>query len=171
MNVEILQVKEKDRIVVENLARLYTYDISEFARAVSDGYKCSEEGLFEGGCGGYFESLTCQIFLVRVDNELAGFAIIELLDQGCSIDYTVSEFFILRAFRGKGIGKYVAHALFNRFKGNWDVMVWIGNSPAVAFWGNVIEDYTSGNWSSTRETPQRYSGWEMIVHRFNDCEA
>jgi len=41
----------------------------------------------------------------------------------------------------------------NRF-----IMVWIGNSPAVALGENMIKDYTSGNCPSAYKMPERYSG-------------
>jgi predicted acetyltransferase len=100
------------------------------------GYEYPENGLFEG----YVTDKENSNFVVRVDNELAGFAIVDGMGTNAQVDYNVAKFFILRRFRHRGVGKYVVHSIFDRFKGNWEVMVYRPNTTALAFWGKVDQN-------------------------------
>ena len=50
----------------------------------------------------------------------------------------MSQFFILKGFRRRGIGRSFAHALFDRFSGKWEVGYIEQNTPAVSFWNAVV---------------------------------
>ncbi|MFD2630419.1 GNAT family N-acetyltransferase [Oceanobacillus kapialis] len=52
----------------------------------------------------------------------------------------ISDFFIMRKFRRQGIGKQVAHRLFEKHKGVWEVKQTNENTPAYAFWKKVISE-------------------------------
>jgi predicted acetyltransferase len=56
----------------------------------------------------------------------------------------IEEFFVMRKYRHKGVGEYVAHHLFDRFPGVWEVSEMVQNVPAQAFWRKVIDRYTGG---------------------------
>ncbi|NKB67611.1 MAG: GNAT family N-acetyltransferase [Candidatus Latescibacteria bacterium] len=165
MPIELLKAQEKDRPIINNLAMFYSYDISEYAD--STWYQCRENGLFEGGCDRYFEQRQTSIFTVRANGELAGFALVSQLDEP-GVDFTVSEFFILRRFRKRNIGTYVARTLFDTYNGRWDVMVYPLNTTAVAFWRKTVSAYTGGTSSCALEPVPRYEGLEMYVHRFDN---
>lgn len=46
----------------------------------------------------------------------------------------------MRKFRRQGIGKQVAHRLFEKHKGVWEVKQTNENTPAYAFWKKVISE-------------------------------
>jgi predicted acetyltransferase len=54
----------------------------------------------------------------------------------------MAEFFILRAYRRRGIGTNVAHILWKRLSGQWEVRVMHSNVPAQLFWANAIAKFT-----------------------------
>ena len=166
MDIQFREATEKDQPVLSNLGRYYSYDISEYAHAHSDWYHCDDNGEFQSGCDQYFGDASYSSFLFRVEAELSGFAIIQKLQGDPHADYTVSEFFITRAFRRRGVGKYVAHTLFDKFPGRWDVMVWPVNTSALLFWDKVITEYAGDSSTATFERPARYHGWRMCVYRF-----
>ena len=60
------------------------------------------------------------------------------------LDFRLCEFFVLRALRGRGIGRAAALALFRSFPGRWEVEEMRRNEPAVRFWRRVIGEYTRG---------------------------
>ena len=110
-----LEKVEGDLRIVHNLSQYYSYDISEISEA--EYYRCRDTGLFAGGCEKY-KSEHCDINLIRVDDELAGFTIAgpHSTDRRISKDdsiFTVWEFFVLRRFRNRGVGTTVAHRLFD----------------------------------------------------------
>lgn len=124
---------------------MYRYDSSEF-----DGHILGHHGLY------LYKYLDHQWtedyrrpFIIEVDGEIAGFALI-ILDVPkefttlSTTDKTnvISDFFIMRKFRRKGIGKQVAFSLFKQFKGVWEVKQTSSNKLAYDFWIRVIRDYT-----------------------------
>jgi predicted acetyltransferase len=62
-----------------------------------------------------------------------------VLDQNI---HEMSEFFVVRGYRGQGVGRTAAKALFSKFCGIWHVAQQPQNLPAQIFWRRVIGDYT-----------------------------
>jgi predicted acetyltransferase len=117
---------------------LYQYDFSEF-----DGQDLDEHGCFGYGDLDYFWfEPTHAVFLVRVDEKLAGFVLIDNEVVVTGNERSVSEFFIMRKYRRQGVGKHVAIEVFRRLPAKWEVRVTEQNSPAQVFWRRVIAEYT-----------------------------
>jgi predicted acetyltransferase len=103
--------------------------------------------------------------LIRVDDRLAGFA---LLNQWSALqrplDHAVAEFFVLRKYRRARVGMRAAQRLFQHYPGWWEVPVAFYNQPALLFWRRTIEAVAAG-------TMQEYAGdgkrWAGPVLRFN----
>ena len=110
----------------------------------------------EGYCG--------HPFMVRVDGRLAGFALIKQIPDD-HVDFDVGEFFIVRRFRGRGVGKTVAQRLFDRFPGRWEVRQMLGHGPAQTFWRRVIADYSGDQYDESTQHIEQY-GIDMVVQRF-----
>jgi predicted acetyltransferase len=136
--------------VVENLMQPYVHDLSEFADDVLD-----EDGRFK--VGQYFDRFWIEAqrhpFLIHVDGALAGFALVAQLPSDNAY-YSMSEFFIARAYRRAGIGRDAAFKAFSAFPGKWRVAQDEGNRPAQTFWRRIIGEYTNGNfveeWSESQ---------------------
>lgn len=117
---------------------LYQYDFSEF-----DGQDLDEHGCFGYGDLDYFWfEPTHAVFLVTVDEKLAGFVLIDNEVVVTGNERSISEFFIMRKYRRQGVGKQVALDVFGRLPAKWEVRVIEENSPAQAFWRGVIAGYT-----------------------------
>lgn len=160
MDIKIKEARQNQIPVIQNLARFYVYDMTEYM-----GWACPENGLFGCRDDKFWSDEQNHFFIVRVDGELAGFAVIEGLEPGKDEDYDVAEFFVLRKFRRKGVGKHVAHTLFDKFRGRWTVRQLVGNLPAPEFWRKVVSEYTSGNYEEIPEFTDEY-GWRMVGQRF-----
>lgn len=88
-------------------------------------------------------------YLVRVDDQLAGFVLVSPGRSFRDPDETVwwiDEFFVMRKYRRLGVGEHVATTLFDRFEGVWQVAEMDVNTGAQAFWRGVIDRYTSGTY-------------------------
>jgi [ribosomal protein S5]-alanine N-acetyltransferase len=59
----------------------------------------------------------------------------------------IIDLFILRKFKNKGIGKYIAQQCFDQFRGIWEVMIIPGNDGAYQFWRSTINEYTNSNFN------------------------
>lgn len=148
MNIEITLVPYEEKTVLYNLLQLYRYDSSEF-----DGHVLNNHGLY---LYKYFDHQWTdeyrRPFIVRVDGEIAGFVLISLdvpeeYMKLSTAEKTnvISEFFIMRKYRRKGVGKYVAYSLFERFTGIWEVRQTLSNKTAHAFWKQIISNYKQDN--------------------------
>jgi predicted acetyltransferase len=56
----------------------------------------------------------------------------------------VAEFFVMRRYRRFGVGRRAAFLLWKRLPGKWTVRASEGNLGAVAFWADVIAEFTNG---------------------------
>lgn len=76
MGIEILDAQNKDLPIINNLFRLYYYDLSTVT-----GWNCQENGMFEGYAFGdlsrFWNDDDKFAFVVRVDCRLARFALID----------------------------------------------------------------------------------------------
>lgn len=131
-----------DHPIIQNMARFYVYDMSEYL-GKEKGWEIPADGLYE--CidfKKYWEDKNSFPFIVRYKNEIVGFVIIDKKGSSAEIDFNMAQFFILRKFKTKGIGKYVAQKCFKEFPGIWEVMVLPGNEGAYRFWRATIKHYT-----------------------------
>jgi predicted acetyltransferase len=139
MNLEIQSVLVKDKPVLRNLLQLCLHDYSEF-----NGEDVDEHGIYNYDyLDGYGTEPGRYAFLARVDGKLAGFVLVRQPDPQ-QVNYHVAEFFILRKFRGRGVGRRVAFWIFDHFPGEWMVSQETSNLPAQAFWRKIIAEYTGG---------------------------
>jgi predicted acetyltransferase len=150
LEIEIHKAAYPDKSILRNLLELCQHDYSEF-----NGQEIDEHGLFGYSyLDNYWTEPGRHAFLVRAGGRLAGFALVRTLpaENGQSF-YSMAEFFILRKYRRRGIGRIVACRLFDRFPGRWQVSQEPGNLPAQAFWRGVISAYTNGQFTEIPEGP------------------
>ena len=146
--VRLHEATDQDLTIVKNLVRYYIYDMSEHL-----GWACTPDGRFDG-CDKlptYWSEPGKYAFMLRVGDELAGFALVRGNHEEDDIDYSIGEFFVLRKFRGRGVGERIARQLFDRFRGRWKVAQLQRNKPAIAFWRKVISRYTNGEFRQCKE--------------------
>ena len=103
-------------------------------------------------------------FLIRCGTRVAGFALVTR-GSPASDDpqvFDVAEFFVLRAFRGAGVGRQAACALWDTLPGRWVVRVSEANRAGLHFWSGIIQSYTSGDFvESRRDGPPH--GWRIFT--------
>ena len=144
MRVELRQAREHEVPVLRRLMQLYLYDF-----AAIDDWAIGDDGLY--GSAATIESFWTDprmtSFLVRVDSALAGFVLVRdgahFAGEGTR---DISEFFILRRHRRRGVGAETARRVFDKFRGKWEVTQLTRNVEAQAFWRRVIASYTGGRY-------------------------
>lgn len=136
-----------DYRVIQNMARFYVYDLSRECGFISKEWALPADGLYESfDLKSYFEEQDKKAFLIKVDDELAGFV---LLDKDTILPHTkwnMGEFFILAKFQGKGIGRQVAYQIWNKYPDIWEVRVIPENSRGLSFWRKAILNFTDNNY-------------------------
>lgn len=155
MNIKLHEATNEDLAIAQNLVAYYVYDMSEHL-----GWACNPDGTFDGceELPTYWQEEGKFAFMLRDNEEIAGFALVRGNHPEPDIDYSIAEFFILRKFRHKGVGERVARTLFDRFHGQWMVTQLSSNLPALAFWRKVIGRYTGNTYTET----ERSSEWGLI---------
>jgi len=143
MDIELVEASIGDKSVVRNLMHLYVHDMSEYVdEDVTDhglfGYRYLDHYWAEPGR---------YPWLARVEGKLAGLALVRDVQEGGGTLHVMSEFFVLRKFRGRGVGRGLAWRLFDRLPGRWRVEQLVGNRPARLFWRGVIGEYTKGRFA------------------------
>ena len=140
MEIKVLRATKDQAPILANLFEFYAYDFSEFS-----ALKTGPDGRFGyEPLALYWTEANRFPFLVRVEDDLAGFVLVQQGSQvsGAGDIWDVAEFFILRAYRRQGVGERVAHDVFRKFTGRWEVRVADNNLVAQAFWSRVISAFT-----------------------------
>jgi predicted acetyltransferase len=137
-HVELTPAAPDQEPILANLLELYSHDFSEFHEI-----ELGADGRFGYSCLPlYWREPDRRPFLVRVDGELAGFVLVKKGSE-VSRDETVwdmAEFFVVRRYRRRGIGTYVAHQVWREIPGRWEVRVMESN-PAHLFWAYAISAF------------------------------
>ena len=134
----IIPATLEDYLAIQNMAQFYVYDTSRDC-----GFYISSNGLYEPkDYRIYFENADRKAFLVKIDEELAGFALLNQVSTLPETDWNIGEFFILARFQGKGIGRQVACHLWKMYPGFWEVSVLPENKSALAFWRKTVSGFT-----------------------------
>jgi predicted acetyltransferase len=164
--IQIRPASVAEKAVLENLLELYMYDFSEFV-----DLEIGPDGRFGyGDLDIYWTEPERYPLLVYSDTRLAGFALIDGLPRGSPdvIVWDVAEFFILRGCRRAGIGTEVAHRVWKRFPGRWQVRVIVSNQPAYRFWHQAIKSFAGQEIGATRV---RQGGRDRFLFSFESRPA
>lgn len=136
-SLEVILIESKDRHIIKNLYSLYLHDLSEYTNE-----DVSLKGLYDTNFLDLFWRKDGLIpLLIKVDSKIAGFVLIQSGQYAPSTgeDYYISQFFILREYRRKGIGKKTVKKLFSQFPGKYLVGQIPSNKPAINFWKNIYK--------------------------------
>lgn len=144
MNIIIEPILIEKKSVFVQMMELYKYDFSEF----------SDDDINEFGFFGYpyidayWNESGRYPFFIRVDGKLAGFVLVRSCCEHADLSnpHNIAEFFVMKKYRRKGIGKTAAMKIFNMFSGGWEISQWANNLPAQNFWKQVVGEYTNGKY-------------------------
>jgi predicted acetyltransferase len=138
-HIELIPTTQDQEPVLANLLELYAHDYSEFQHLE----------LRENGRFGYPDLPLYWLepnrypFLVRMNGKLAGLVLVKRGSEisGDELIWDMKEFFIVRAYRRRSIGSVIAHQVWRRFPGEWEVRVRETNHAAHRFWGRAISTF------------------------------
>ncbi len=145
---ELVPAEPPQLETLNNLYQLYLYDFSIYLHDDPCG-QIGEDGLYDPGfeMARYFEAPGYWPYLSRIDGKLAGFALVtEQVQHRVGPGRLIEDFFVLRYYRRRGLGRSMALQLFDTFRGYWEISQIASNEPAHAFWCKVIGEYTQGRY-------------------------
>lgn len=151
MKIEITLAKNSvDKEIIRNLNEKYFYECSFY-----ENMKVDDLGNFGYDyLDLYFTDDDRWAYILRVDGNVAGFAMVnKYFDDRQNLDYAMAEFFVLRYYQGRGVGRQFAHFLFNIHKGKWQAAMHCNNKKGIAFWNKIICEYTNGDYEFKENNP------------------
>jgi predicted acetyltransferase len=156
MEITLVRATRKQRPVLERLLQLYQYDFSEILE-----HDAAADATYSFvSADDYWDGKDHHALLVEVDGKLAGFALVRrgsaLTGDGDVMD--MDEFFVMRKYRRRGVGREVARRCFEMFPGRWEVAEVAPNAVAQAFWRKVIGEYTGGSYEERLIDDERWRG-------------
>jgi len=138
--IELVPASPEQEPILANLLEFYIHDFSEFY-PMDPG----PDGRFGyPNLSAYWSHPDRYPFLIEAGGKLAGLVLVKK-DRGvASVGpvWDIAEFFILRAWRRKGIGTGAAHQAWERFPGEWELRAMQSNRNAVEFWQRAIAGFT-----------------------------
>ncbi len=135
MNIQLIRIEENARHVLENLFGYYIYDMSEYM-----GWNPNQDGKFTYNpthLDPYWQQEDHIPFFIYLGAELAGFALIRRYPENPSV-YDMAQFFVLRKFKGRGVGRHALAQIVAAFPGQWQIRVLLENSGALHFWKSAV---------------------------------
>lgn len=138
--------------VIQNMARFYVYELSRYCGFISDEWACPLDGLYtDVDLKQYFQDQSRRAYLIKIGDELAGFALLHHVKSATQNYWVLSEFFILAKYQGQGIGRQVAEKLCKMFPGKWEVPIIPENTKALNFWRNAISSFMKGHYQEEKK--------------------
>lgn len=139
MKITLERIKLEQKDVLQQMLELYRYDFSEY-----DGSDLDEEGRYGYAyLDHYWREGNRYPFFIKMGGQYAGFVLISKVRD----INRISEFFVLKKYRKKGIGKEAAFTVFDQFQGEWDIAQIPQNKAAQVFWTTIINEYTDGHFT------------------------
>ncbi len=138
MPIELLPASREQQPILANLLELYAHDFSELLDV-----PLGDDGRFGyPGLPLYWEEAGRFPFLVR-SGGLAGFVLVKRGSEisGDQTVWDMAEMFVVRGQRRRGIGMEVAHEVWRRFPGPWEVRVMEANLAALPFWMRAVASF------------------------------
>ena len=90
--------------------------------------------------------------------------------SGTETVWDMAEFFVVRRYRRLGIGTEIAHQVWKRFPGAWEIRVLLSNRPAHRFWERAISRFTG---ETIRSVPieRRGEQWRLFSFESKRSES
>ena len=148
----IIPATLSDYPAIQKLWPFYIYDLGRECRDVKSWEWPTDPDFVSDDLTPYFKDAEKKAFLIKVNDELAGFVFINQLDVMPEIDFYLNDFFILAKFQNQGLGNRVAIEMFDQLKGRWAVGVIPKNIKALKFWRKIISKATDGNYREVFKT-------------------
>ncbi|MCC6314561.1 MAG: GNAT family N-acetyltransferase [Thermomicrobiales bacterium] len=151
--------------LLRQMFQFYLYDFSEM-----EHNDIGENGVFlpdpEPYLSRFWSDPDKTALLLRAGGRPVGFTLIEEhspFPDSRDRRY-VAAFFVMRAYRRRGLGAIMAREMFRRWPGRWQVLEVRANPIAQRFWRGAIADAVGGDyaerWLSERELVQEFSNAE-----------
>jgi predicted acetyltransferase len=148
-----------------NLQQLYEFEFSPIT-----GSKTNEDGLYDQQeIMSHWSKSGHDIYILyrmvpEGPKKPIGFAVVNLsgMIDGDNNTRDIAEFFVLPEARKEKAGTWLAHEVFKKYPGKWEVRQLPG-LKAKGFWLSAIEEFTNGQFENVEMDNQQ---WQGSVQKF-----
>ena len=155
---EVRLASVEDRLPIQRMLELYQHDLSEIW-----DQDLNSHGEYGYPLDRYWDSEGFHPLVATVGGRYAGFALVDQAVRIGTHGYWMDQFFVLRKYRHRGVGRLLAQSVFDALPGRWEVGQMPRNLAAQAFWREVIGKCTGGRF---KEHEVRALHWHGIVQVF-----
>ena len=143
----------EDRLPLYRMLELYQHDLSDLWDQDLDAH-----GEYGYPLDRYWQQDGAVPYVFSVDGRWAGAALVDRDVPLPGGEHWLAQFFVLKKYRRRGLGRRVACQVFDRHPGRWQVGQMPGNAVAQAFWRRVVGDYSGGRYDEHRLTEGAWQG-------------
>ena len=157
--IEVVPAAPDQEPILANLLELYAHDFSEF-----DEIELGIDGRFGyKNLALYWREPIRHPFLIRVNRKPAGLVLVKRGSElsNSEVVWDMAEFFVVRGYRRRGVGTFVAHEVWRQFPGEWEVRVMESNDLAHRFWQSAISAFT-GETIQARRVEHGGKSWRVF---------
>lgn len=147
MDVSLQLININDKPILRELIKNYQKEILNSEKVGEYKYLDS-----------YWQKPDRYPYFINVEGKVSGFVLINSYNLIEKDAKNISEFYIKKEFRSKGIGKAAAIRSFELFPGKWEVRELKENEQAQKFWRKVIKEYTNNKFNETSLSSEKWDG-------------
>ncbi|MCZ6852674.1 MAG: hypothetical protein O7G86_02040 [Gammaproteobacteria bacterium] len=136
----VVQVDRSSDQILKNLMEHYLHDMAEWFE-----FDSREDGSYSYDTNQFWNDGVA-VFLAYSDTVPIAFAIVGSGEKwiGDKTAHDLTEFFVIRRYRRKAVGRILAEHVWGKYPGKWVVRVFQRNLPALPFWRAAVSVYTGG---------------------------
>ncbi|MCF0113423.1 MAG: GNAT family N-acetyltransferase [Bacilli bacterium] len=163
MNIQLEKVLAEQKQTLLNLLEKFNYEFSQYDHII-----LNDEGLYGYyHLDSYFTDPNREAFFIRVDDELAGFVMINNSpDSPRPIVYSIAEFFVVYRHRNRGVAQIVVDRLFATRKGIWNIRFHPKNLVSVHLWTKIAKKYAGTRYEVIAGSEPYFDGSDSLVVLF-----
>lgn len=132
MPIQLTPARPDQKPVIANLIQLYLHDMTAFMP-----FPVGADGRYQYD---FLDRFWRFPYIIMSNDEIAGFALIidECPLTGRQPCWFMAEFFVLKAYRGRGAGQAAVNEALAVHPGQWHIAVPRANRAAQVFWPKVL---------------------------------
>lgn len=157
-DIAVRLASPEDRLPIHRMLELYQHELSDIWDQDLDSH-----GEYGYALDHYWAAEGCHAFVATAAGKYAGIALVNQAVRVGVEGFWMDQFFVLKKYRRRGVGRLLARAVFAALPGRWEVGQMLQNLAAQAFWRQVIGEYTGGRF---KDQEVRAGSWQGVVQVF-----
>jgi predicted acetyltransferase len=158
----VTRATASERVLLQRMLELYQHDLSDIWDQDLDA-----NGDYGYALDRYWRDPACTPYIIRVDGQAAGFALVDDKVKVPGGTFWMDQFFVMKKYRGRGVGAIAAKRVFALHPGQWQVGQMPANHAAQAFWRRVIGECTANEFVEVQLTA---GWWQGFVQCFTSTD-